>query len=108
MKREMRLTIRRHRSITCGSCFTFNFSPAIRPDLVRAARKSSPELLAHQADERRALVEPVVASDDLEHLKIARRGGEGGDLGARLDHIQTLYKIYIACQAIAMRRISRR
>src|SRR5262245_23061506 len=80
------------------SCFILHFSAAIGPDLVRPAGEGAPELLAHQADERRALVEAVVAGDDLEHLQVARRRRKRADLDLGFRHIQILYKTCIAGQ----------
>src|SRR5258706_6803435 len=72
---------------------------SIRANLVGAPREGAPELPAHEADERGALVQPVVARHHVEHLEVARRGREGADLGFDLRHIQLLYKTCIPGQA---------
>src|SRR6266496_911613 len=87
------------RCIAGLSLLTLHLGAAIGADLVGAARKGTPELLAHQADERGALVQAVVARHDLEHLEIARRRRERADLGLDLRHIQILYKTCIGRQA---------
>src|SRR5436190_18226265 len=72
---------------------------SIRANLVGAAGEGAPELPAHEADERGALVQAVVARYYVEHLEVARRGREGADLGFDLRHIQLLYNNCIRGQA---------
>src|SRR5258708_7009248 len=62
-----------------NSLITFNFSSTVWPDLVRAAREDAPELFAHQARDRRALVQAVILGHRVEHREVPRRGREGAD-----------------------------
>src|ERR1051326_276686 len=78
---------------------SFHFGSPVRTNAVRSPGKGAPELLAHQADQRRALVHAVVARHDLEHLEVARRGRERADLDPAFHHIQILYKTCIRRQA---------
>src|SRR5574342_121689 len=85
--------------MTYISFFILNFSATVGPDFVGATWERTPELPSHEADDRRALVEAVIARHDLEHLQIARRRREGADLDFALHHIQILYKTCIERQA---------
>src|SRR5437879_13887082 len=92
----------RRRALRCTaglSLLTLHLGAAVGADLVGAARKGTPELLAHQADQCRALVQAVIARHDLEHLEVARCRRERADLGLALGHIQILYKTCIGRQA---------
>src|SRR5882762_782297 len=71
----------RNRSAPCNSFFALYLSSAVWPDLVRASGKDPPELPAHQARDRRALVQAVILRHCLKHGEIARRGRKSADFG---------------------------
>src|SRR6267143_6302926 len=91
-----------NRSASCNSFFALYLSSAVWPDLVRASGKDPPELPAHQARDRRALVQPVILRHRLEHREIPRRGRKSADFG--LLHRVGLVRLYNSYLNLITRR----
>src|SRR3954468_15791800 len=95
----MRCRSRARRSRARLSFAALHLCAAVGADLVGAPRECAPELPADQADDRRTLVQAVIAGDDLEHLEVARCGRKRADLRFTFRrHIQILYKACIRRQ----------